>query len=119
AHIILTSASTGLGARIDVVPPATADARAALFGSVPAAANGTAAAAAARTGTVDLLAPVNLAEQSVVQLAVDGGAPVEIDVAGTAPDRTALAEVVAKINAVVPGLAAATADEQLRLTSPA
>ena len=118
AHVIFTSASTGLGARIDVVPPATGDARATLFGSVPAGASGTAAAAATLTGTVDLLAPVNLAEQSVVQLAVDGGAPVEIDVAGTAPDRTALAEVVAKINAVVPGLAAATSDEQLRLTSP-
>ncbi len=118
AHVILTSASIGLAARIDVVAPASGDARAALFGSVPAAASGTAAAAATLTGTVDLLAPVNLAEQSVLQLAVDGGAPVEIDVAGTAPDRTALAEVITKINAVVPRLAAATADERLQLTSP-
>jgi hypothetical protein len=118
AHLILTSAGTGPGARIEILGPATGDARAALFGSLPAAASGTAPTPAALTGTVDLLAPVNLAEQSVLQLVVDGGAPVEIDVAGTAPDRTALDDIVATINAVVPGLAAATPEARLRLTSP-
>ncbi|HYW53648.1 MAG TPA: hypothetical protein VE826_06755 [Dongiaceae bacterium] len=116
-HVILTSARSGSGARIDVVDSAKGDARAVLFGDAADAA-GTAASAASITGTVDLLTPVNLAEHSTLALAVDGAEPFTVDVAGGAPDRTMLDEVVAKINAVVPGLASATADDRLQLTSP-
>lgn len=117
-HLVLTSAGTGLGARIAVVDSAQGDARGLLLGDV-ADAVGTAPAAAAVTGTVDLLAPVNLAEHGTLQIAVDGAEPFTVDVAGSAPDRTMLAEIVAKINAVTPGLASATADDRLQLTSPA
>jgi len=70
------------------------------------------------TGEADLLAPVNLAERRVIRLSVDHGRAVDIDVAGAAPDSTTLAELIAKLNAVFPGMASATDDDRLRLTSP-
>ncbi|MBV8748641.1 MAG: hypothetical protein JO103_02890, partial [Candidatus Eremiobacteraeota bacterium] len=116
--IVLTSASTGNGSRIDLLPSSTGDARAILFGSVADVTTGAAPSAATITGSVKLLAPVNLAEQGTLQLAIDDGEPFTVDVAGTAPDRTALDEIVTHLNAVAPGLASATNDGHLQLTSP-
>jgi hypothetical protein len=65
-----------------------------------------------------LVAPVDLSERSVIRLSVDGGAPVEVDIAGAAPSSTSLDEIVTRINAVFPNLASATDDDRLRLTSP-
>lgn len=79
---------------------------------------GNAAAPAKLTGTVDLLTPVDLSQRQLIRLAVDSDSPVEINVAGTAPETTFLDEIVAAINDVLPGLASATDDDRLQLTSP-
>ena len=62
--------------------------------------------------------PADLSERRSLRLAVDGGLPLDIDIAGSAPASSTLNEIVARLNTVVPGLAAATDDARLRLTSP-
>jgi hypothetical protein len=62
------------------------------------------------TGTVDLRLPVDLSRRSILQIAVDGDRPVDIDISGAAPDRTFGDEIAAAIDAVLPGVAAL--DEQ-------
>ncbi|WP_250291327.1 hypothetical protein, partial [Frankia sp. CiP1_Cm_nod1] len=118
-RLVLESGLAGTAGRIAVPAYTGGDARALLFGpEVPAQTRGAAAQPAVITGTVDLLAPADLALRSKLLLRVDGGSPREIDVAGAAPAQTTLAEVVAAIDAALPGVVSATADQRLRLTSP-
>ena len=117
-RLVLTSASAGSGARITLAPHTGGDARTLLFGDVPATTTGLAAHPATLTGTVDLLGPADLSARSTLLLAVDSSAPREIDVAGAAPAQTTLDEVVAAIDAVLPGVAVPTADRRLQLISP-
>jgi hypothetical protein len=65
-----------------------------------------------------LTAPADLSRRRRLRLTVDGGPPFEIDAAGPVPGRTFLDEAVAAIDAARPGLASATDDGRLRLTSP-
>ena len=118
--LALVSPTAGPASRIVLVPPAAGetDVRRTLFGAAPDVAAGSAAAPAAITGEADLLSPVDLADRPWLRLAVDGGAPFAVQVAGAAPGKTFLDEVVAALNARLPGVAAATADDRLRLTSP-
>jgi hypothetical protein len=117
-RLILTSPSPGAAARIELLRYTSGDARVKLFGDVEERTSGEPSTPAILTGTVDLLTPVNLLERRLLRLSVDGGRPVDIDVSGAAPDATFLDEIVAKINAVFPGLASATDDDHLHLTSP-
>jgi hypothetical protein len=117
-RLVLASPSQGFSSRIAVAPYTSADARKLLFGDVPAETAGTAPARAVITGAADLLKPVDLSRRSLLRVAVDGGPPRDVAVAGSAPKQTLLEEVVAAINAEIPGLASATADDRLRLTSP-
>lgn len=119
SRLIVTSATAGASARIELGASTRGDARAALFNSVADVTNGKPPSAATISGGVDLRVPVNLAEHGTLLLAVDGAAPFTVDVAGTFPDRTALDEIVARLNAAMPGLASVTADDRLQLTSPA
>ncbi|HEU0292210.1 MAG TPA: hypothetical protein VFR47_05715 [Anaerolineales bacterium] len=118
SHLILTSPTTGAAGRLERLPYTSGDARAKLFGDVPEATSGEASSPAVITGEVDLLTPVNLNERRIIRLSVDGRRPVDINVSGAAPEATFLDEIVAKINAVIPGLASATEEDRLRLTSP-
>lgn len=118
SHLRLTSTTTGLSSRIDLLPFVGADARSVLFGSVSDIIVGTAPTPATLQGSVGLPGPVDLTQQHEISLAVDGGRPFSVDVAGMALDRTFIDEVVAKINTASPGLASATPDNQLLLTSP-
>ena len=118
-HLRMTSHRAGSAARIDLLPYTAGDARGVLLGLPDlASAMGSDSGPAVVKGTVDLRVPVNLAERSIIRVAVDGGPPTDVDVAGAAPDRTVAAEVVAKLNAVFPRLADLTPDDHLRLTSP-
>ncbi|MFN8475285.1 MAG: hypothetical protein U0822_24090 [Anaerolineae bacterium] len=110
--------SAAPGASLSVLPVTGGDARPALFGSVSDETTGQDATPATITGEVDLLKPADLSERRVLRVAVDGGLPVDIDIAGAAPASTTLTEIVARLNAAVPGLASATDDAHLRLTSP-
>lgn len=118
-HLILATTTPGATSRIDLLPYTEGDARKALFGEIPDMTTGNDPAPATITGKVDLLTPVNLAERRVLRLSVDGGRPVDVDIAGAAPATTFLDEIVDRINAAVPGLASATDNDRLRLTSPA
>ena len=117
-HLILTSTTEGAIARLDLLPYTSGDARAKLLGDVPEVTTGTDPAPAVITGEADLLTPVNLAERRLLRLSVNGDRSVDVDVAGAAPEATFLDEIIARINAVFPGLASATDDDHLQLTSP-
>ncbi|HEV2359509.1 MAG TPA: LamG domain-containing protein [bacterium] len=117
-HLILTSVAPGSAGRLDLLAYTASDARQVLFGQVPDVTTGVDPAPAAITGVADLRAGVNLAERSTLALSVDGSRPVELDVAGAAPDRTFADEVVDRINAALPGVASVADGDHLRLTSP-
>ena len=119
-RLVLQSVVTGSAGRISVEPHTGGDARTILFGpGVRMKAAGLAARHAVITGTVDLLAPADLSARSTLLLQVDDDAPREIDVAGASPAQTTLDEIVAAIDAVLPGVAAATPDRRLQLVSRA
>lgn len=118
SHLVLKSPTTGTTSQLMLGVHIGGDARNRLFGSVPNETIGDAPAPAMITGEVDLLTPVDLSERPLLRLVVDNRRPVEIDIAGAAPTTTFLDEVVGAINAVFPGLAVATDDDRLQLTSP-
>ncbi|HEV2706724.1 MAG TPA: hypothetical protein VGV59_12425 [Pyrinomonadaceae bacterium] len=117
-HLVLTSPTQGFASQITLLPFEGRDARAKLLGSAAEVTTGLDATAAFIEGEADLLSPVNLSERQTLKLSVDGGRPFEVNVAGFAPGTTFLDEVVAHINAAFPGLASATPNDHLRLTSP-
>jgi hypothetical protein len=117
-YLVLTSTKTGPAGRITLEPHTSVDARQTLLGDVEDVVEGTAPAPAVITGEADLLTPVDLSQRRWIRLAVDGGRPVNIDVAGAAPETTFLDEIVAAISEVFPGLASATEEDRLQLTSP-
>lgn len=116
-HLAVTSASAGAGSRITLEAVGDKDASAMLFGE-PTRQPGTDPAPATVTGTIDLRSPVDLAGRSVLRLAVDGARPVDIDVAGAAPDRTFGDEISAAIEAALPGVASIDPSGHLVLRSP-
>ena len=118
-HLVLTSQNAGSAAKLELLPHTAGEARAKLFGDVPDEITGEEPLPAVITGDADLLTPVNLRQRHLIRLAVDGDQPIDINVAGAAPEATFLDEIVAAINRVVPNLATATDDDKLRLTSPA
>lgn len=118
AHLIISTITQGSNSKLDLLPHISDDARLKLFGDVPSVTTGSDATPAIITGTADLLTPVNLSEQSVLRLSVDGGPPLHVDVAGFAPETTFLDEIIARINEVFPQTASATEDDRLRLASP-
>jgi hypothetical protein len=99
-------------------PTHTSDARLALFGPARTKATGKDPGPATILGDVILLKPISLADRQTLRLAVDNQPALDVDVAGAAPSTTSLDEIVAKINSVFPGIASATPDQRLRLTSP-
>ncbi|GAA3816108.1 hypothetical protein [Cellulomonas soli] len=133
------SPTSGPSSRLRLGFTHTGDAAALLLGPGARVATGQAAGPAVLDGTVDLLGPVDLSGRALLRLAVDGGEPVDVDLAGVVPSRTSGPEVVAAITAAQvgagvlggqttptgsgstassPGLSAAlTAEQRLRLTS--
>ncbi len=116
--LTLASPTAGQNGRMLLAEHSSGDARAVLFGNVPDETSGADPLPAVITGQADLLRPVNLARRSQIRLAVDGGLPQDIDVAGAFPATTFADEIAKAINAVFPEVASVTADSHLRLTSP-
>jgi hypothetical protein len=114
-HLVLASPTTGAGGRLTLEAYESQDAQPALLGAASSEAHGSDGGDAIITGQVDLLQPVDLSSRSTLVLALDGGRPIELDVAGATAATTFLDEVVAAINARVPGLAEATENDRLRL----
>lgn len=117
-YLTLTSTAAGTSARIDLLPYTVGDARETLLDQVPDVTPGSDPLPATITGEVDLLGIVNLSQRGLIRFSVDGSSLVDIDITGAVPKQTFLNEMIAKINAVFPGLATATEDDHLRLTSP-
>ncbi|MBZ2199652.1 hypothetical protein [Occultella gossypii] len=116
--LALTSPTTGPASRLEVSRAEVGDAAPLLFGAAGRAVTGTDPTPATIEGEVDLLAPVDLTERSVLRLRLDHGEPVDADLAGVTPSATLGAEIVAAIEAVAPGVAALGATDRLVLTSP-
>jgi len=117
-RLVIRSHTVGAAAVVRLEERQSPNAAELLLGVPEATAHGSAPKPATIDGAADLLLPVDLSRRSVLRLAVDGGAPFDVDVAGPIPRKTILAEVVAALNDAVPGLAAATPDDKLRLISP-
>lgn len=117
-HLILKSPGVGLTAQITLEAFDEGNASKALFGSNQLSSSGRSASPAVITGEKNLVSPVNLTRRSVLRIAVDGGRPVDIDVAGAVPAKTPLDEIVTRINQAFPSLAAADSEGRLQLTSP-
>ncbi len=113
-RLALTSPSTGLSSRLTLEPTLAGDARAALLGSAPSAAEGSASQPATLVGTKDLRPGVDLHDGSLLRI-VAGGRAVDIDVGGAVEAATAAGEIVAAINAVFPGMAELSPEGFLRL----
>jgi hypothetical protein len=118
SRLKLTSPTVGVAGRVTLEPHSSGDASAILLGNDLPSATGTDAAPATITGEADLLGPVNLSKRQLVRVAVNGGQPVDIDVAGRFPGATTPDEIVTAINRVFPALASVTDDDHLRLTAP-
>ena len=114
-HLVISSPTAGVGGRVTLEPYASLDAREKVLGAVPTQALGADGAPAMITGSVDLLGPVDLSARSQLLIAFDDDPSVEVDVAGPTPALTFLDDVVAALNAAVPELAEATAEDRLRL----
>lgn len=116
-YLILSSPTVGKDSRLRFLPTAD-DARELLFGGVEARTVGSAGRPATLVGEVTFTGPVDLGHRSRLRLAIDGAPPFEVDVAGSYPGRTSAPEVVAALNAAVPGLGALTDDGRLQLSAP-
>lgn len=116
-RLVLTSPSTGSASRLVFEPAEAGDARRLLFGEAPAEAEGLPAAPAEITGEPDLREGVDLAARSLLRIALDGEEPLDIEVAGALPSDTVAGEVIAAIEAKLPGLASLTPEGRLRLTA--
>lgn len=116
-HLQLTSPTAGAASRLVLAPYTGSDAAGLLFGPGISSAQGSAPAPAVLTGRIDLRQPVDLSQRQTLRLAVDGARPVDIPVAGAAAGTSFGDEIVAAINAVLPGLAQLNDEGQLLLRS--
>lgn len=115
--LAITSPTAGPSSRIEVLVATAPDAAPAILGAADTEVRGQDATPAVVEGTVDLLAPADLGDRSVLRLAVDGAEPVEVDCAGVTPATTLLGEVVAALDDALPGVAQAGPEQRLRLVS--
>lgn len=129
-HLILSSPTTGKTSRIDIKPLTvthyrrfvtrafiTDDAAPTVFGFFAKTVHGTAATTAHVIGTPDLSRGIDLRKARFLRLAVDDGAAIDIDCAGTRPRATLLNEVVSIINAKLGKPIASHDDKHLLLTA--
>ncbi len=117
-RLSLTSPTTGIDSSIAFQQAAAQDAAQRLFGPVFSIYSGRDAYAAQVTATRDLSSGVDLSENALIQLSIDGGAVITIDCAGADPAATSAAEVVAAINTATGVAVASHTVRFLSLASP-
>jgi hypothetical protein len=118
-HLVLATAASGFASTLEVQTHPAGDASQKLLGTLDPAVQGQDPGPAVLTGTASVSGPVDLSKRNLVRLSVNGGRPVDIDVAGLFPNATSLSEVADAINRVFPNLAATTPDDKLQLTATA
>lgn len=133
-HLILTSTQTGGGSQVQLLESTGKDATTKLLGdvapetpdtlestarpTVAATTKGSDDAPAVIEGKVELVTLLDLSQRQTIRVSIDGGLPIEINIAGPKPGITSLNQIVTQINAVYPRLASSTEEGHLRLTSP-
>jgi len=117
-RLILTGPTAAASGKLTLDTFSSDGAFSRLMGTAEKVTHGTDAAPARITGKADLLAGTNLDERRILRLAIDGARALDIDISGVQPDKTFLNDIVDKINAVVQGVASASDDDHLILTSP-
>lgn len=129
-HLLLTSPTSGASSRLAVQAlelhqvrrfltrtPILDEAAPAVFGVIAAEARGTPATGARLTGSVDLSRGADLRDGRFLRLALDDGAPMEIDCAGPRPRATPLVEITKAINGTLGAEIAAHDGRYLSLAS--
>ena len=118
--ISLNSPTVGTAGTIAFERAPTGDATDLIFGFRPRAFNGTSETAAQIIGSPDLSESLNLMARHQLSLAVDGGAPIEIDLRTGADDPSAvtLDDLTGAINAALEPDVASHDGQHLILTSP-
>lgn len=120
-HVVISSSASGQKSSVEFVVPGGADATEKVFGvKGPRSYRGADAAPARVNGGKDLEGGAELKEARFLRLAVNGGGPVDVDVAARAAQasRPTLPEIVRAINEQLK-LSVATHDgKRLTLTSP-
>lgn len=114
----LVSPNAGAQSRIALETPLAADAQPRLLGTGPQTANGSAARQVSFVGTRDLSAGVDLTAAAHLRLAIDGGAPVDIDCRGFDPAATTPDQIAVSINLALGVNVASHDGRHLLLTSP-
>ncbi len=116
----LTSPTTGAGSAIVLGSPPDNDATETLFGFRPRGADGSAASTASFTGRRDLSGGVDVMGRYFLNIAIDAGPWISIDLRTTAanPRAATPAELAAAINAELPTGVASHDGRYLTLTSP-
>lgn len=117
-HLVLTSPTTGVSARLSVEIYTGGNAAFRIFGVAEADERGLPSVAAQVTGEADLSQLVDLRKRRWLRLAVDGGRPETIEIKGGAQEAVTPQEILDAINQVWPNLASLTDDDRLQLTSP-
>ncbi|MEM9549866.1 MAG: hypothetical protein AAGA05_01755 [Pseudomonadota bacterium] len=117
-RLVLLAPAPGASSRLVVQDATGGDAAPAIFGDTERDVAGTPAQPAKITGRVDLRRGSDLGTRSVLRLVIDDAQPVDIDLAGEAPNATSADEIVAAINAVLPDMASINAEGQLELVTP-
>ncbi|GJH28935.1 hypothetical protein [Caballeronia novacaledonica] len=117
-HLVLRSSRAGASSRVALLADA-GDAGFATFGSNAAKASGSGAQRLVFTSLVDFSRTVDLSAAGRVRLAIDGGAPANIECAGADPAHTTAAEIAGRINAALGATWASTDGRALRIGSAA
>src|SRR5215212_7872820 len=115
-HLILVSPSSGTDSTIAIQPP-----RAALeqvLGIEPQTVRGQDDTQVRFTGTVDLSAGIYLDPNTAIKLGFDDKAPVEISLAGLAPNHLSMLDITTKINTALQAVIAGSDGKHIVLTSP-
>lgn len=114
----LISPSKGAGSRILLEPPQAADASTQLLGVAPQTVKGSAASGVRFTGTVALIAGIDLPANAAIRLGVDGAATVEISLTAAVPQHKNLNQLMLAINLALGANIASHNGSYLVLTSP-
>jgi hypothetical protein len=116
--LVLTSPTQGLSSRINLIAHTGSDGKNLLFGDIASVFEGSSATSAVLESNIPLTAGVDLSERNLIKLRIDQQPMTTIDIKGGKQDQVFVEEVIAAINAQVPGLAQLKANNQLRLISP-
>lgn len=115
-HLVLVSPSAGAESKIAIQPPLAALEK--LLGIEPETFRGRDDTQVKFTATVDLSPGIDLDPNAAIKLGFDDKAPVEISLAGPAPNHQSILDITTKINTALQAVVAGSDGKHIVLTSP-